>query len=178
MRRFHEALARVEEVLAALSAAAFIGIMGLMLADVASRYLFSSPFAWSFDVLTRYLLLAALFFAYGYTLRHGEHLYVEVICHHIPPRPRALLLGIAYVPATAVVALAFWTSVQTARRSWTGDERLVGAIDWPIWTSKAIIVIGLGVLLLRCVERTIALLAAGAGGGGTVALPGSRDLRP
>ena len=162
MTSFRALLRRIEDILAAIAAVSLVAIMFLMLADVAFRYLISSPFAWSFDVLTRYLLPAAIFFAFSYTFRYNEHLFVEVVYHRIPQRPRDLLLGIAMISAIAIIGLAFWTSISTLRRSWVGNELLVGTIQWPIWTSKAIMTIGLGVFLLRCIERTVTLIVAAA----------------
>lgn len=155
-------LRRIEDVLAAIAAASLVAIIFLMLADVVFRYLISSPFPWAFDVLTRYLLPAAIFFSFSYTLRYNEHLFVEVVYHRIPQRPRDLLLGFAMISAIAIIGLAFWTSILTLRRSWVGNELLVGAIQWPIWTSKVIMTIGLGILFLRCIERTVTLIAAAA----------------
>jgi TRAP-type C4-dicarboxylate transport system permease small subunit len=154
---------QLENVLAALSAVSFLAIMGVMVVDVMLRYLVSSPLGWSFDLLTRYLILIAFFFAVSYTWRHGEHLYVEILYRKLPTRPRSAVLFVFHLAVTVIFGIAFWLAARTTYQSWTACERLVGDMPWPVWTSHAIVAIGLGMLTIRAIERTLSLLFIAVG---------------
>lgn len=164
MRPVRRALAAIEDVLMIFAAASFIAIMVVMTLDVFLRYLFSSPLTWAFEVLTRYLMLSAFFFAVSYTLRLGEHLTVEVVYNRMPTKPRSLILGILYIFVTLIIAAIFWMSADTTLRSWRNGERLVGAVNWPVWTSHIIVALGMGVLTLRAGVTTISLFTSAATG--------------
>ena len=164
MKPMRDAIAAIEDLLMIFSAVSFIAIMVVMTMDVLFRYFFSSPLAWAFEVLTRYLMLAAFFFAVSYTLRKGEHLIVEIVYNMMPVKLRSLLLGLLYICATAIIAVIFWMSVGTTLRSWRDGEQFVGAINWPVWTSHIIVAIGMGAITLRAVETTISLFIAAATG--------------
>jgi len=164
MKAIRTAIGSVEDVLMFFAAASFIAIMLIMSADVLFRYLFSSPLAWAFEVLTRYLMPAAFFFAVSYTLRRGEHLVVEIFHSMMPIKARSFLLGLLYIVATAIIAVICWMSIGTTLGSWRGGEQFVGAINWPVWTSHLIVATGTAVLTLRAVEITISLFIASATG--------------
>lgn len=161
IRILDETIKRIENFLIIISATSFIVIMSIMSADVFMRYVLNSPIAWSYEALTRYLMYAAFFFAVSYTLRHGEHLRVEVIYNRMPRRPRSLILGILYLPITLLLGLAAVKATQSAAQSYHANELLAGVVHWPIWTSKAIVSIGLIVLTLRSLEQGLSLLADG-----------------
>jgi TRAP-type C4-dicarboxylate transport system permease small subunit len=163
MSAFRLLAKKLEDVLAALSAVSFLAIMGVMVADVMLRYLASSPLGWSFDLLTRYLILTAFFFAVSYTWRYNEHLYVEILYRKLPVRPRSAVLFVFHLALTAIFGVTFWLAARTTYESWTAGERLVGDIPWPVWTSHAIVAIGLGMLTIRAVERTLSLLLIATG---------------
>ena len=153
----------IEDVLMVLSAASFLAIMGVMVIDVLLRYLASSPLGWSFELLTRYLVLTAFFFAVSYTWRRDDHLYVEIVYRMLPVRPRSAILFVLHVAITAIIGAMFWLAVETTNESWQAGERLVGDIPWPVWTSHVIVAIGLGALAIRAVERTLTLLLIAIG---------------
>jgi TRAP-type C4-dicarboxylate transport system permease small subunit len=139
-------------------------IMVIVFADVAMRYLLNSPLAWSYDLISLYLMVAVFFLALSATQRDGHHVRVDILLVRCRPRVRHAmeLLGNAL---TAVVMFAIVVQGSfKVRDSWQGDAVVAGAIPWPTWATAVFVPIGAGLLLLRLLFSLWSLAAAIADG--------------
>ncbi|MCW5770541.1 MAG: TRAP transporter small permease [Rhodospirillaceae bacterium] len=146
------ALSRVEALLMPIAAASLIGIMVIMVLDATLRYAFNNPLSWAFEVITMYLMVAAFFFALSHTLRRNEHIFVEFFCFRLRPRARHLVTVLVYLPTIALFSGAFWRSAIVTWDAYAGKEVTAGVVQWPTWTAKIIVPIGLGLLVLRMIH--------------------------
>ena len=89
-----------------------------------SRYLFDiSSNAWL--ELQWYLFSAVFLLAAGYTLLHNEHVRIDVIFGHLPPRARAwidLIGGIFFLLPMAIIIMVL--SLADVRRIRTGSTNI------------------------------------------------------
>ena len=60
-------------------------IMAITAIDVTARYVFNNPLLWGW-LLNRLLFGVFILFAGVYTLSRGEHIRIEIIYDHFPPR--------------------------------------------------------------------------------------------
>jgi TRAP-type mannitol/chloroaromatic compound transport system permease small subunit len=119
------------------------------------RYLFdTSSNGWL--ELQWYLFSAVFLLASGYTLKHNEHVRIDVINSHLPPRLRAwidLFGGLFFLLPMAIVIMAlswpmFVESVE--RHEYSSDAG--GLLRWPV---KLLIPFGFLLLSLQGVAEII-----------------------
>lgn len=97
-----------------------------------------------------YLYSAVFLLAAGYTLLHNEHVRIDVIYSHLPPRVRAwidLLGGLFFLLPMALIILALsWPMVVESieRNEYSSDAG--GLLRWPV---KLLIPIGFLLLTLQ-----------------------------
>ena len=103
-----------------------------------------------------YLYSTVFLLASGYTLLHNEHVRIDVIIGHLPPRVRAwidLLGGLFFLLPMAVIIMALaWPLVVEAyaRHEFSADAG--GLLRWPI---KLMIPVGFLLLALQGVSEII-----------------------
>jgi TRAP-type mannitol/chloroaromatic compound transport system permease small subunit len=127
------------------------------------RYAFdTSSNAWL--ELQWYLYSAVFLLCAGYTLLHNEHVRIDVIIGHLPPKSRAwidLLGGVLFLLPMAVVTMFLsWPVVVESyvRHEFSADAG--GLLRWPV---KLLIPVGFLLLALQGVSEIIkrALFLAG-----------------
>ena len=119
------------------------------------RYTFDmSSNAWL--ELQWYLFSAVFLLAAGYTLRHNEHVRIDVVIGHLPPRVRAwidLLGGLFFLlPMATVILLLSWPMFleSVVRDEYSADAG--GLIRWP---AKLLIPLGFLLLVLQGLSEII-----------------------
>lgn len=145
-------LRRVEDALVAVSAAALLVMMVLMVAEVALRYVFAAPLTWSVGFVSGYLLVGFFFLGLPYTVREGAHISIDLVHDRLPARGQractraALLLG-----AVLFAALTYGGVLLTADAVAGGDVPPPGSAElpWPVWTSTVMVPLGCAVVVLR-----------------------------
>ena len=119
------------------------------------RYLFDmSSNGWL--ELQWYLFSAVFLLASGYTLLHNEHVRIDVINGHLPPRVRAwidLLGGLFFLlpMALIIMALAWPIVIESVLRNEVSSDA-GGLLRWPV---KLLIPVGFLLLALQGVSEII-----------------------
>jgi len=124
--------------------------------EVIARYLFISPTIWSYDIA--YMLGGTLIIVAGaYVLLRKEHLKVDIIYKRFPPKIRLisdLFFTLVFFFPLMVVLVNY--SATWAWRAFIGNETsLVGVWAPPLWPFRAVILIGVSLLLLQGVANFI-----------------------
>lgn len=152
----NRALRALELASMAVTAAGLFTIMAVIVADVAARYFFRSPLAWSFDLISLYLTPAIFFLALSDTLHKEHHVNVDIVFGHVSPRTANALRFVGSALAIVVfLGVTYVAAIQT-REAFQASAVTSGIIQWPTWVSSAFVVAGAGLLLLRLVFRTAA----------------------
>jgi TRAP-type mannitol/chloroaromatic compound transport system permease small subunit len=119
------------------------------------RYTFDmSSNAWL--ELQWYLFSAVFLLAAGYTLLHNEHVRIDVVYGHLPPRARAWidLVGSVFflLPMALIIMVLSWPIVVESieRNEYSSDAG--GLLRWPV---KILIPIGFFLLVLQGVSEII-----------------------
>ena len=114
---------RVSDTLATLSAWMFFAIGGMILWEVAMRYLLNAPTIWA-EELARFFQIWALYLAAAAVLRHGSMIRIGLLIDRLGPRLRAAaeVFSLAVVAAFSAVACWYgpasssaWPSVSSRR---------------------------------------------------------------
>jgi TRAP-type C4-dicarboxylate transport system permease small subunit len=124
--------------------------LGLMLLEVALRYVFASPTVWSPDLVG--MANGAIFvFAAGPALRAGTHVSVDALSRFLPERAREGVLAVFFLalllPALALIldagAVRAWAAFQR------GEVNDVSPWRHAVWPHYALLTLGLAGLALQ-----------------------------
>lgn len=127
--------------------------------NAVSRYLFDvSSNAWL--ELQWYLFSAVFLLAAGYALLHNEHVRIDVIFGHLPPRLRAwidVIGGVFFLLPMAVMILVLsWPMFIESYRLHEYSSDAGGLLRWPV---KLLIPVGFLLLALQGVSEIIKRIA-------------------
>ena len=127
--------------------------------NAVSRYLFdASSNAWL--ELQWYLFSAVFLLAAGYALLHNEHVRIDVIFGHLPPRLRAwidLIGGVFFLlPMAIMIMVLSWPVFVDSytHHEYSGDAG--GLLRWPV---KLLIPVGFLLLALQGVSEIVKRVA-------------------
>lgn len=147
MHRLDRVLTRVENVLAAatLGAATVIAIVAILL-----RYLFGIFLWWSEEAII-YLIIYSTFLGAVITLRHNEHVNVDVFGPFLRARGKRALAVIAaavtVVYLVCIGALAWLLLFEPFSTS-----TITPSLKLPLWVVELAVPIGLTLMLVRALE--------------------------
>ena len=156
-------LALIDHCLATLAAVAIFVIMIIVTLDVLLRYIFNAPLAWSFDLISIYLMSGAFFLALSDTLRRAHHGCVDIFYLNLPLKARRILKVIAWALSSVLFACITVLAALAAFDRWDKADVVAGVIEWPTWIPAAVAALGFGVMTLRLALGTIAVAARLAG---------------
>ena len=142
-------LAILDAVSATIAGIAIFVIMIVVVVDVALRYLFNSPLAWAFDLISLYLMGATFYFALSHTLRHDHHVAVDILANRFTPRVRDFWRLVAWALTTVLFVLIFKLALAGATSRFASGDVVAGAIPWPTWIPYAIACIGAALIIVR-----------------------------
>lgn len=145
----------------------FIGIVGecaawislvivvLMAVNVLLRYAFSIGSVWAQE-LEWHLLAPLILFGMSYTLRHGEHVRVDIIYGRFPERTKHVVDLISALLTIALSILVIWFSLNYVHQSYVIDEGSPDPGGLPHrFLLKSLIPIGFALLLLQAIASAL-----------------------
>ena len=153
-------LARLDHAASTGAALALFAIMLIVFGDVLMRYVFNSPFSWSYDFISIYLMGAVFFLVLSETLRRSHHVAVDILYLRLSLRARRFWKLFCWSLALVLFAMIFVLAVRTAWSRWEADNVVAGAIPWPMWIPAAIAALGFLLLLTRLALGVLALALA------------------
>jgi len=153
MSRLDTILSRVENVLAAgsLAAAALLAIVAVIL-----RTFFNEILFWSEEAII-YLVIFSTFFGAVITLRHNDHVNVDVIAVFLKERGKrvmaviGMLVTLIYLGAVGWFA---WVLIFEPQSSAT----VTPALELPLWVVTLPLPIGFTLMFLRALEILVRLI--------------------
>jgi len=159
-----------------------LAIMWIAGADVLARYALNRPIAWSYDLISLFLLTGVFYLSLADTQRSGEHIAVDLLHNRASARQRHVMYAVAYAVSLPIVWMMMMGSYRSARRAFVNNEVLMGAVAWPTWIASFIVALGLTLLLLRLLHSFVGHTLSAAVHADLVPLPkttGSHgDLAP
>ena len=132
-----------------------LGIVLLMASNVILRYLFSAGSVWAQE-LEWHLLVPLILFGMSYTLRHGEHVRVDILYGRFEQRTRTIVDLVSALLTVAISVLVIWFSLQYVQQSFVIDEGSPDPGGIPHrYLIKGLIPVGFALLLLQAVASAI-----------------------
>jgi C4-dicarboxylate transporter DctQ subunit len=147
VQRFDRVLTRVENVLAAsaLGLATLIAIVAVIL-----RYVFGTFLFWSEEAII-YLIIYSTFLGAVITLRHNEHVNVDILGTFLKARgKRAVAVLAAAITVVYLVCIGIFAWLLLFEPFSTST--ITPSLKLPLWVVEAAVPIGLTLMLLRALE--------------------------
>ncbi|MEP3330338.1 TRAP transporter small permease [Sedimentitalea sp.] len=129
--------------------------------DAVARYAMNAPIPWAYELISYYLLVAAIYFSVSYTFKSGDHINIDLFRRFMSNRLTAMLDVIWSLLAAAVFGLISFGAWEAIAHAINKNEFLPGYITWPAWPAFLPIAIGGGAVTLRLVVHAFSLLVYG-----------------
>jgi TRAP-type mannitol/chloroaromatic compound transport system permease small subunit len=162
--RLADALEAVTDLIG--RAAAWVALLLVLLVtfNVASRYLFSWGTVWLQEAEWHLLAVIALF-GITYTLRHGEHVRVDMLYERMSPRSQHLVDFVSALVLIGVSIMIIRYSMNYVGQSWLTGEKSPDPGGIPArYALKALIPVGFAVMIIQATAMALrhgALFLAG-----------------
>jgi TRAP-type C4-dicarboxylate transport system permease small subunit len=151
---------KVDTVAAHLACLMLFSLMLLVVSDVALRYVFNSPFFWSYDVISLFLLPGVFFLSVGNTHANHGHVAVDILQNYLGERTRYVFESITSLTAGAVF---IFISIVAANKTWIdflSGTYFSSGLEVPTWSTSFMLPVGFGLLALRCILNGVAFLVS------------------
>jgi TRAP-type C4-dicarboxylate transport system permease small subunit len=158
-------LSAVDWLLSRIVATAILAVMALIVCDVLGRYLFSRPLPWVYDIVSIYVVNLILYFLASEVLRTRANIELDLHVRFLPQRAWGVLQGLAWLCTAAVLALASWRVWVSTADSLASREVHPGLYEWPVWAERAVVALGLTLLVCRIVARFCRFVQGGLDAG-------------
>jgi TRAP-type C4-dicarboxylate transport system permease small subunit len=157
----HKLIRWLEQGAMAVAVVCVASIMLVVSVDAIGRYLFKAPLPVTFELVTFYLLITAVYMALAATYRQGDHINIDLLLARMSPRWRAGFDIVCSLLAAAVFALIAYGTLQHTIDAYRGREFIPGIIVWPMWLSYLPIPLGAALLVARLLHHSATLARQG-----------------
>lgn len=124
-----------------------VGMLGLIVLQVISRYVFHSPFTWT-EELARFTLLWFTFISAGFVMARRIHIAVDILASKLGRRAAIAMDVLALLIVVAASAILAWTGAEFA----AGANRLLApATSIPMSLVYSAAVTGFALICLHAV---------------------------
>lgn len=148
-------LERITGAAAAVGIWLILPLVGAMVFEVLSRYLFDAPTSWAYEL--SYMFLAAIFMmGIAYALKVRQHVNVDLIYDALGPRAKAVVNLLGYcllLPCAAWLTYALANFALDAFRS--GEQSGLSSWNPLIWPYRAVLAAGFAVFVLQILAEVI-----------------------
>lgn len=142
----------IARILSALGGLIIMGLMVLIVADVAMRAIAGRPLPGTIG-LSQVAVAVAIYLAFAYTHRTGSNIRVDLVVMRVKGTPRKFLEALNRIIVVLGSVFVAWYAITPARRSVRVNEHWVGAfINVPMWPARWALVIGAAALALVAVR--------------------------
>jgi TRAP-type C4-dicarboxylate transport system permease small subunit len=151
-------LARLNVVLATLSALAAAAAGGVLTWEVAGRYFFKIPSDWQ-DELSIFLLVGATFLSAAWVQTRRGHVGIDALQHILPPAADRVRRVVADVVSLAFCGFFCWRCWALLWEAWEDGQTTDSAWGPPLSIPYGLMAVGMSVLVLQLALQVLAPLA-------------------
>jgi TRAP-type C4-dicarboxylate transport system permease small subunit len=147
-RRLYDGYGRLLSLCGLIAGIAAFGLMLLIVANALMRKILNQPIEGTLEIAEA-AMPVIVFGAIAFTQLRRGHIRVILVTRHLPSAPRHWLLVATFLTAAGFFAWATWATWGFAMASYRIDETAWGAIRFPIWPTKFVVSIGVGLLAVQ-----------------------------
>ncbi|MBA4396851.1 MAG: C4-dicarboxylate ABC transporter permease [Syntrophus sp. (in: bacteria)] len=130
-------------------------LLFVVLYEVAARKIFNAPTVWAFDL--SYMLYATMFLLGGaYTLKHRQHVAIDIITTMFSKKTQAIISLVAYLVFFFPFVLVFiYVTGNFALQAWDNLETSQSPWGQPLYHFKTLMPLGFTLLLFQGISEFI-----------------------
>lgn len=144
-------------VFVALGAAIAVVMAVAITYSVVMRYVLDTPQVWT-DELMGYLMVALVMFGLGETVRHGDHINVDLVTARLGPRGHLAARAWGLIAMIAVAAVLLDRSWDMVAFSHMVGLLSDGYLAMPVWIPQSSLLIGFALMILASANQLLRLL--------------------
>jgi TRAP-type mannitol/chloroaromatic compound transport system permease small subunit len=145
---FSNQVGRITEFISKPASLLVFIMMLITSTEVIGRYVFNQPTTWAWP-LNRQIFGVFILVAGAYTMSKQEHIRIEILYDHFPPKIKMLARGIALASFIIFMGVLVWQGSWMGWNSLMMKEKLAGAFRMPLYPFKLLIPIGAFLFLLQ-----------------------------
>jgi TRAP-type C4-dicarboxylate transport system permease small subunit len=161
MEALDRALDTTSRAISVIAGVALVLMMVHVTLDVLGKYLLLRPMPMTLEMVANYYMVAVVFLPLAAVERHDQHIHVELLAEHLPPRARSLLMSAVCVLSAAFFAVLTWQAWDNAVDKYEIGEFIMGTRPVVIWPTRFLVPLGCGLLVLVLLLKAVRLLRAG-----------------
>jgi TRAP-type mannitol/chloroaromatic compound transport system permease small subunit len=154
MKRFLQAIDRINEQTGKVVSYLILFLVGVILYEILVRYLFNSPTIWAHET-SQMIYGAYVILLGGYVLQRGGHVNVDILYHRFKPRTRAIIDLFTWLLFFYFCGLLLWKGGEMAWDSFKVLETEPTAFAPPVYPIKMMIPLGALLILLQGLAKFI-----------------------
>lgn len=138
-----------------VAAVLVLPLVGAMVFEVVSRYAFSAPTYWAFELA--YMMMGSIFLlGMAYALSIGAHVNVDFLHQKLPPRAVALIDFVGYALLTGMCVWMTWALGRYAMNAFNSGEG-TGLSSWnpKVWPYRVVYAVGFAMFTLQTAAKTL-----------------------
>lgn len=136
---------KLAAALAILAGWLMIAMMALLVIDVIWRE-FGMPLQ-GLATLSVFVMLLVIYLGFGHCEDHGEHVRMEFLLGALPGKAHDALVVFCRILAVITVGLLTYAIFRDASFAWKTGDAIEGLIDFPLWPTKFVMLVGVVVFL-------------------------------
>lgn len=152
---------RLSRFFAELSGWLIVPMMLTVFLDAVLRGLFNTAVAGVIE-LNSLLLVAMVYLGLAGAQSSGGNFRVTLLVDRMGRRGRQLVTAFSYLLLLVTLAILLWYCFSAAMYSYSREEVSYGLISFPLWPSRALICLGLLLLLIQYLVDGVLFLLHGA----------------
>lgn len=154
MKKFLKIIDQISEQSGKAVSYFIIFLVGVILFEIFSRYLFNSPTIWAHEV-SQMIYGAYVILLGAYVLKRGGHVNVEILYERFQPRTRAIIDLFTWLLFFYFCGLLLWKGGEMAWDSFLVRETEPTAFAPPVYPIKMTIPLGALLILLQGLAKFI-----------------------
>lgn len=151
-----KAVKTMSSILGVLATLATLLMMIGIAVDVVFRTLYDRSMPGVLE-LSEAALVAAVFLGLAYTGATNSHIAVDLMTERLPEKVARWVICSAWLLTSLIIGWMIYATASRAIESTNRGEVRTGLVNWPIWPSRWIIVIGLVAMLVVALMNTVRL---------------------
>ena len=132
---------KANQILSGFTGWLLLAMMFLLLLDIVSRFI-QKPVQGMAE-LSVFVLMIVIYLGMARCEEHNEHVNIEMITNRLSPSIQRFLPFLNKLVALGTVGILFYAVFMDAAAAYQRNETLFSDVEYPIWPTKFIMVIGL-----------------------------------
>jgi TRAP-type C4-dicarboxylate transport system permease small subunit len=146
------AVRKLVETAAVIAAFSIAAVMLVMAYEVFCRYVLGSPTDWALEIST-YLFAVSVTLGGAYTLRHHDHVGMELVYTMFGPGTRRIVQYISMFTILIFSFILFWYGIHEVRTALLFDERSLTPLAMPLAYPLSLVPIGGFLLFIQGLDN-------------------------